>query len=54
MFYVELIFFNALQFYSDGVLARLRVVDIASSVRSKVGMSILHTRDLVLPMNISK
>ena len=41
MKYIEFISLNLLEFDSNGILSRLRIVDIADPMRGKVGMPVL-------------
>lgn len=52
--YVEFISFNVLELNCNRALSRLRVVDVAGSVRSEVRMPILKAWDLIFPVQRSQ
>lgn len=49
MMYIEFISLNLPEFDSNGVLSRLRIVDIADPMRGKIGMPVLMIWYLELP-----
>lgn len=48
--YIEFISINVLQLHCNGALPRLQVVHIAGTMSGQVGVAILKSRDLVLPI----